>query len=425
LGLSAQGALAQPHSAEDLEEPAGNPAAAPLGATISFSDAWQRILRGNPDLQAFDDLNSAWSHRARQAGAYPNPSLAVSAEDIGARDELLGQTQWTFSLSQPIPLGSRLGAARHLEEQSRTAWSHDTALVGKGLKAQLKSLFIRVLSARNKLGKLQASTIRFQEVRQVTRARVDAGALPLARLQRVEQVLSLEQEAVAGLERDIVRAVAELPALWGGRPGEFAGVTGRLAEPRPLADLLPGLAALEDLPELQGCVARTDKWDAVAELRKQEAIPDIAVGAGYRGVDGFDSHALVVEMSIPLPVFNRNESAIDEARARKRAQEFSCRGILARAEAQAAALHAHASALQAQFLRTRDVLVPQAAAAYAAALEALVRGEVDINDMLGLAEHLAGLEMMAASAQEEYWLVVAEYESLTGAELLSFDEVIP
>jgi cobalt-zinc-cadmium efflux system outer membrane protein len=425
LGLTAQGALAQPLAAEDIEEPAGIPDAASLGATISFGEAWQRVQAGNPDVQALDDLDAAWGHRARQAGAYPNPSLAVSAEDIGAREQLFGQTQWTFALSQPIPLGSRLGAGQGVEEASRTAWRQEAALVGRGIKARLKILFIRVLSARKKLVTLQASTMRFQEVRKVARARVDAGSLPLARLQRVEQVLSLEQEAVVSLERDILGATAELPALWGGKPGDVAKLAGHLAEPLPLSDLPTGLAGLGDIPEMKGCVARVGQWEAEAELREQEAIPDLDVGAGYRGVDGFDSHALVLAVSVPLPVFNRNQSAIDEARARKRAEEFSCRGILARAEAQAAALHAQASALQAQFLRTRDVLIPQATVAHGAALEALVRGDVDINDMLGLAEHLVGLELMAASIQEEYWLAVAEYETLTGAGLLSFDEVTP
>jgi cobalt-zinc-cadmium efflux system outer membrane protein len=418
-------ALAQT-GGRNVDAPATGPQGVPdPGPKLSFPEAWRKVSEASPDLQALDSIDASWSHRARQAGAFPNPSVALSVEDIGARAELFGQTQWTFSLSQPIPLGSRRGAGRRVEEQSRTAWRLEAALVGKGLKARLKTLFIKVFSGQHKLRILQASTLRFREVRQVTQARVDAGSLPAVRVQRVEQVLTMEQEAAAGLERDIAHSVAELPALWGGKPGEVEAVAGHLAEPEPLPDPGPGLASLSQVPEVAACAARTDVWAAEGELRRQEAIPDLGLGLGYRGLDGFDSHALVLEVSVPLPVFNRNQGAIAEAKAKKRAEEFSCKGILSRMQARAAALHSQASAVQAQFQRTKEILIPQAAAPYEAALEALTRGEVDINDMLGLAEHLVGLEMKAASLQEEYWMAVAEYETLTGAELLSFDEVTP
>lgn len=422
LGLSTDVALAQPLSDQERESATDVQESAPLGSTISFGEAWHRVQGENPDMQAFDDLDSAWGHRARQASAYPNPSFTLTAEDFGAREELFGQTQWTFSLSQPIPLGSRLDAGRLVEEQSRAAWKHEAALVGKGLKTRLKTIFVRVFSGRNKLHILQTSTLRFQEVLQVIQARVDAGSLPQVRVQRVRQVLTLEKESVASLERDMAGFVAELPSLWGGNPGEVTAVSGRLSEPRLLPDLRRSLARLADVPEMKGCAARVGKWEAEAELREQEAVPDIGVGAGYRGLDGFDSHGLVLEVSFAIPVLNRNEGAVDEARARKRANEFSCRGILSHLQTQASVQHAQASALQVQFRRIRDVLLPEATAAYEAALEALTRGEVDINDMLGLAEYLVGLEMAAASIQEEYWLAAVGFESLLGEELLSFEE---
>jgi cobalt-zinc-cadmium efflux system outer membrane protein len=423
LGLPGPEAMAQ-----SVEEVAGAPPggrhAAPVPeANLSFAKAWRKVNDASPDLRARDSIDASWRHRARQAGTSPNPYVALSVEDIGARDELFGQTQWTFSVSQPIPLGSRLTAARRVEERGRAAWEHEAAYRLLQLKARLKEYFVRVLAAQQRIRGLRSSIARYEEVQEVIEGRVEAGAVPRVRLRRVSQALALESEYIAEAEREVTRSLAEVPSLWGGRAGEVATLEGVLAKPLPGSETPFRLDDLQGNPSIRGCAASADHWSAEAELREEQAVPDASVAAGYRGLDGFGSHAAVVEFSVPLPVFDRNRGAIDEARAMKRAQDFACSGVLSRLETEAASLHAQALALRDQFVRTRDELVPSAQTAFAAAYEALVRGEMDLNDILDLAAHLAAMESRATSLLQDYWLVVLDYETLTNSDLLSFEEV--
>jgi cobalt-zinc-cadmium efflux system outer membrane protein len=187
-----------------------------------------------------------------------------------------------------------------------------------------------------------------------------------------------------------------------------------------LTELLSSLGAT---PALKGCKARAEQWGAEADLRGKEAVPDVEVAAGYRGLDGFGAHALVFEISVPVPLFDRRSHAVDEAKARRRAEEASCRAEQIKLRAQVGSHHSMASAVRLQHGRFRDVLVPEAVDAYKAALEALVQGEVDVQDVLGLAEHLTELERRSVDLVEGFWMAVLGFETLVGTELVVFSEV--
>jgi outer membrane protein TolC len=158
---------------------------------LTFVEAWDRLKATHPRLSAFADVDMAFRQSAQQAKAYPNPHVSLAAEDVGFSRDPLGTTQWTMSFSQPIPLGSRLEAARRVQEKARIAWSHDADQEVMELRAYLKALFVRGLAIQRRLEVLRRSGDRYRELAQVTRARVVAGALPRVQLQRVEQILTL------------------------------------------------------------------------------------------------------------------------------------------------------------------------------------------------------------------------------------------
>lgn len=415
--------LAQPRDQSTDAARANSSGGLDSGPELSFNDAWRKVRESSPALRTYESTDAAWGHRASQAGAFPNPAIALSMEDIGARDEFLGQSQWTFAVSQPIPLGSRLKAARRAEETARAVWVHEAAGSVVDFKVTLKQHFVSVLAGKQRLRALGNSVARFRAIQSVIESRVAAGALPRVRLQRVTQALSLENERIVEVEVAIARVLAEMPALWGGRSGDVVALAGDLGPPLPPSEMPLRLDLLSNTPALKGCSARADRWEAEVELREEQAIPDAEVAIGYRGLDGFGSHAAIIGFSVPLPLFDRNRWAVDEARAHKRAEQFACRGVRSRLEARASARHAQAAALHDQYVRTIDEIVPRATTAYAAALDALMRDEVDLNDILDLATYLDDVETRAVSVLEDYWMAVVDYETLTNTELLSFDEV--
>ena len=103
---------------------------------------------------------------------------------------------------------------------------------------------------------------------------------------------------------------------------------------------LPGVPSLEELnrrlennPELARWTTELEQRRAALKLEKSRAIPDLTAGLGYRRLSGSDDNALVGGISIPLPLFNRNQGNIREAEYRlARAGEEATRRRSARAD---------------------------------------------------------------------------------------------
>ncbi len=149
-------------------------------------------------------------------------------------------------------------------------------------------------------------------------------------LARVEVARSEGREIEA--ERGLNPLLARLRTLLGLPVGDDVNFDGAV-ERRPLAitpDELTRLA-LENRPDLKTFEAARAKGDAAVELAETERIPNVTLGVGYtheRSVDATGvedektrDNLLGVKISIPLPLFDRNQAGIREARARKLSAE--------------------------------------------------------------------------------------------------------
>ena len=81
---------------------------------------------------------------------------------------------------------------------------------------------------------------------------------------------------------------------------------------------------LAEHPDLLRMSLQVEQQGVVIEAERAKAIPNVEIGAGYRQFVADDQHAFVFSASIPLPIFDRNSSAIEEAahrRSKARAEE--------------------------------------------------------------------------------------------------------
>ena len=299
--------------------PAGKGGAPPLSSPrgdLTLEEALSLALFGNPRLQAFSFQVRAAEARRLQAGRLPNPELSLEVEEFGGTGERAAfrSAQTTLALSQVFQLGGKRAKREKTAalERNLAAWDFEEARID--VYARTAKAFVRLLAAQERLAAARQGRDLAGRVRELSSARVRAGkASPLEETKAALQ-FSVAQVALDRARREEDLARRRLAALWGESRPRFRKARGPF---RVLPDSLPPLSALEARLASNPAVARWRDETALGRARLEWARslrwPDLTVGAGIQRFEEGDDQAFLVQVSLPLMVFNRNQGKIREA----------------------------------------------------------------------------------------------------------------
>jgi cobalt-zinc-cadmium efflux system outer membrane protein len=161
----------------------------------------------------------------------------------------------------------------------------------------------------------------------------------------------------------------QLASLWGDSKPDFERVSGKLTNPvadPPSVESLDGF--LDEHPLM--AMARSGISTAKRELNLQERLrqPDLNLGLAWRRDTTVDDNAVVLNFSLPLPLWNKNEGGIAEAEAgiaRSEALVSQARLELSAALAEAVA---RLEIARSQYQLVADQMLPAAAKHHEACL---------------------------------------------------------
>ncbi|MFC4253915.1 TolC family protein [Altererythrobacter xixiisoli] len=310
------------------------PIAGPLQAETEPALTLERALAESS--AASPALDAAASGRREAAtgrivaGLRPNPIASVDSENIVGSGDYRGirQAETMVSLAVPLEIGgqrsARLAAADVALQRADLAGSATSA----DLRLALTQAFVAALSAQDLLAIAQDQLAVTAENLRVATRRSELGVAPpidaeRARLQHLnaqaerDQAQTAEMAARVQLGRLMGRPVTEPLDR---RPLDHAGASGPLLgeQPGATADIAGNLAVAQ---------ADADIADAEAQIRlaRSQRWQDVSVMAGARQFQASNDVALVVGISLPLPLFNNGNAAIaragharDQAEARRR-----------------------------------------------------------------------------------------------------------
>ncbi|HYT88957.1 MAG TPA: TolC family protein [Gemmataceae bacterium] len=313
-------AVAQPPAAvllPPLDMPPANdsisPAPVPGAMGLTLAELENLALANNPTIPQAAALVQQQQGLMRQASLYPNPTAGYVRTDPDQSGQ--SQTQGVF-LSQEFVTAGKLRLARSAGQQEvqRSNW-------------QLQAQRTRVLNDVR---------IRFFEVlgaQQAVLAAEELEALAVEGVQVAEQLLKAKQ----GSRPDVLQAEIQLSAVRTSLQGaryrqqaawrQLANVAGVPAlQPAPLAGSLEiSIPDLEWQPSLEQLLAASPLLRAQqAEIRAAEyelklaraqAIPNVNVQlvAERDHIEKFSTITTLV--SLPIPLFNRNQGNIQSAEA--------------------------------------------------------------------------------------------------------------
>ncbi|MFN0066479.1 MAG: TolC family protein [Limisphaerales bacterium] len=321
--------------------------AGPLpAASFTEDEAVMHALRHNADLAAARLAIQQAAGRVTQAGRLANPEL----ESEFKPNVRGGEGVLAFGLMQRFPLTARLRLEREASRAELAVAEAEVRDAERRVAGEVALAAVNwlALDAQRMLKERQLANSR--ELAAVA-ARV-AGRGEGSGIEAVQFELEAQQLAAQVVELDADRAglVGELRPLLGVPVAEAIEITGALPEFAATGAAEVQLAAR---PDYRAALARREAAERTMALARANRWQDIGVGL-IGELDRSDDHPVGVQqdnfvglrLSLPLPLWNRNEGRIAEAEAtaQRAERESEALAFRIRSEVEAAQLQMLAAA---------------------------------------------------------------------------------
>lgn len=288
-------------------------------------------LHYNGELKALQEGKGVREAGRTRARLFPNPVLEMDA----ATGEISGSpsdNRFSIGISQEFLTMGKRGMRVRVADKDIEAFNRQVDDSTRLLTEGVTIGFCDLLLAEKRAELAERSVALNKQLLDVTRERLAAGDIPELELNLARVEVARSEGKRLDAERELYPVRARLLALMGLSPDEAATFAGSL-ESASVAKSLEELRmlALAERPDLRALEAEKARDDAAITLAQAEAVPNITAGLSYQrehsvvdvgGLEGTTRDNLIgLKVSIPLPVFDRNQAGIGEARARKASTE--------------------------------------------------------------------------------------------------------
>ena len=388
------------------------------GATVTELIALARQL--SPELAAVALTAEAATARIISAGALPDPTLRVEADNLDNRNVAMNGQTTTFRLMQEFPLWGKLGFKRDIATFDETAARYRSRGVEFDLIARVKSVFAARYATFRAYVLTQRTLETVSTAAATLRDRYTQGGATQEDVLRLEieaEELRIELERLRGQQ---TKTAAQLNALINRRPDAPLAVPAAL---RPLpAESKMGVAALLDRaarlnPMIAEGRAKTGSAAAAQTLADRNRYPDVSLGVmTTRDRDGYAGSGVMGELRVPLQ-WGAKQAEVDAASAERAAAEQRLNTIKATLAGEIAGMLAEYRATA----KTLDILqqhhLPKSEVVVRSALSGLESGQGDSLRVLDAIRRLRNVQLEILKTQVQQQASLAEIEKAIGGDL--------
>lgn len=407
-----------PEQPEDAE---GGNASVPqeTGGVLTIQQALALAMMRSPEF-----AQSGWEVRSAQAkhlqaGLPPNPKLSFERANTLGTGQYAGSAmaESTMTLNQEIPLGGKLAKRKGLTAKDIELSEWDLEAKRLETYSEVSSRFVEVLAAQEKVALAEQALELAKRQAEAVTARVRAGAIPPSETAKAEVQVANARLELGSAQRGFAQAKVALAATWGNPSPRFSraeGDLGALTAP-PAQEAL--LALVDQAPDVARWNAELGQRQAALELAKAEGVPNVEVGAGVRRFNETDEQAYVFQISVPLPIFDRNQGGIADARYRQAKALRQKEAAQVRARASLIDAHQRLAKAWDEARALKDEVLPAARASYAATSRAFHFGKVDFLNVIEARRTLIEAESRYIDALASFHQAAYQAEKLVGRKL--------
>jgi cobalt-zinc-cadmium efflux system outer membrane protein len=379
------------------------------GALMTL-DQFEKIAReSNPTLrQAEAEIRAAEGHR-QQAGLYPNPTVAYTADEV--RGGSVGGGKQGFYVEQTIVTAGKLGLSKKVFANEANIATMEAEEQRMRVTSAVKMAFLRVLAAQELLDARRDLAKISQDSAETQTRLANTGQADESEV--LESEIEAERMRMAArMQENTLREEWRSLAAVVGRPEmPIATVAGNLEKDWPdLSEEQIVETIASQSPAVHIAEATETRAQSVLARAKREAIPDVQLRAGMeynnellgsvpfaKGWEG------IAGVGVQVPIFNRNQGEVTAARAEiDRAQQEKQRIGLTLRERAATTVDEYANA-RLMAIQYRDAILPRAKKAYALRVEKYGQMLASYPRVLELQRKLYELQTEYIAALENVW----------------------
>lgn len=386
---------------------------------LTLERAIETALARNPELAEALHLARAARAEARQAGLWPNPRLQAGIESVtpgGSKTDPSDpeQRQDVFGLTQSLPIWGTRDRARRAAEREAERRQAEFEALRLELRSRVRAAFQtalyrqRAVEWHTQLGKafddlavIVAERFRQGDVAEVETIRVEADA----------ERFRIEIDAARAALDEARTALAKEMGIPGAPIGECVGEL-----PEELGEIaLEGvLRGLDRHPRATARAGRIAAAEAAVDLARARGWAEPEIGIAFRRYDltGQDTYDFM--FGIPIPIFDRNQGAIEAAEETLRRERAAAAAERNEAEAEARAWLSRYESARRRAMAFRERILPRMREAHAIEEARYREGDASLLEVLDARRSYAESRLVYLRELHEAAAARAALERLTG-----------
>ncbi len=376
---------------------------------ISLSDSLDLALKANPDIAVAIREREALVGTKVQAATRPNPFVSTSIQDTRSATR-----QIYLQLNQEIELGDKRTARMEAADAFYSKADAELATKKAEIHANVVLAFYELLVAQERVTLAKSSVEVAESALDAASKRVKAG-----KSSPVEQTKSTVAAASAKIE--LVQAMTQLnnsrkrlSALWGDNAPSFERATGEVATIPEISSLSNLQSLIDSAPSVKLAKLEIDAREAMTRIERSRAIPNITISAGVVNNQEIGLNQALFGLSIPIPVFDRNQGNVQEAASRTFKAEDELIAVKNRIQTNLATQYERLNAARQATLSLQSDILPNAQSAFDAANRGFSLGKFNFLDVLDAQRTLYQAKSQYINALLEAHQSIAEIERTLG-----------
>jgi cobalt-zinc-cadmium efflux system outer membrane protein len=372
------------------------------GREISLTAVPKRVAGANPELAAARLMIEEARGRQLGAGRLMNPELQLSARRMTEGKE----GGWTAGLMQKFPVTARLRLEKAVTAAQLAAAESEVADKRRMLTAEAETMAVNILGMRAEIRIAESQAALADKMAELAAARAAANE---SALEAGQMKLEARQarNSVRRMQAEIAAISESLKPMLGMPTSEPLTVTGGL----PAAQMPAAAQPDDSRPDIQAAIRRADAAGQSVNLARAKKWDDWSGGLMVdraRTMDmpeGLEDETMLgLQLSIPLPFWNKNQGEIAEAEAMRARTLAEVESLRLKAGGEAASARREMQQLRPVLDEYSSQLLPLAKQQIERVRESYVNNKSTLQDVLRARDRLLMIEMSSAAALRDFHL---------------------